>query len=175
MPPRPGSPARRFTVTTRMIQTEIAVLRFGLGARPGDLAAAAGDPRAWLMAQIKGAVPLAGNTPLAASDQIFTELLAARDEYQQMKREAAAPSMPVFSPSYPRGPFRFIRREYLIVTYETEPDAIAVERQIKGWSRIKGGPDPRRLRVTAAFGKEEWLALCLLPILRDAPCGRSSG
>jgi acetoacetate decarboxylase len=44
-----------------------------------------------------------------------------------MKREEilAAPSMPVFSPSYPRGPFRFIRREYLIVTYETEPDAIA--------------------------------------------------
>jgi uncharacterized protein (DUF1800 family) len=74
------------------MQTEIAVLRFGLGARPGDLAAAAGDPRAWLMAQIKGAVPLAGNTPLAASDQIFTELLAARDEYQQMKREAAAQS-----------------------------------------------------------------------------------
>jgi uncharacterized protein (DUF1800 family) len=74
-----------------MIQTEIAVLRFGLGARPGDLAAA-GDPRAWLMAQIKGAVPLAGNTPLAASDQIFTELLSARDKFQEMKREAAAQS-----------------------------------------------------------------------------------
>jgi uncharacterized protein (DUF1800 family) len=29
-----------------MMQTEIAVLRFGLGARPGDLAAAASDPRA---------------------------------------------------------------------------------------------------------------------------------
>ena len=42
------------------MQAEIAVLRFGLGARPGDLAAAAGEPRAWLMAQIKGAVPLAG-------------------------------------------------------------------------------------------------------------------
>jgi uncharacterized protein (DUF1800 family) len=75
-----------------MMQTEIAVLRFGLGARSGDLAAAAGDPRAWLMAQIKGAVPLAGNTPLAASEQIFTELLAARDEFQEMKREAAAQS-----------------------------------------------------------------------------------
>src|SRR3984957_5219629 len=70
-----------------MIQAEIAVLRFGLGARPGDLAIAAGDPRAWLTAQIQGAVPLAGNTPLAPSDQIFTELLAARDERQQMKRE----------------------------------------------------------------------------------------
>jgi len=35
-----------------------------------------------------------------------------------------ATSMPVFSPSYPRGPFRFVGREYLIVTYETEPEAI---------------------------------------------------
>lgn len=34
------------------------------------------------------------------------------------------PSMPVASPSYPRGPYRFIDREYLIVVYESEPDAI---------------------------------------------------
>jgi uncharacterized protein (DUF1800 family) len=87
-----------------MVLPEIAVLRFGLGARPGDLAAAAGDPRAWLMAQIKGAVPLAGNTPLAPSAQIFTELLAARDEQEKMKtrvaREAAAPAgTPVAAPA----------------------------------------------------------------------------
>jgi acetoacetate decarboxylase len=43
-----------------------------------------------------------------------------------MNREQilASPSMPAFSPSYPKGPFRFVRREYLIVTYETDPDAI---------------------------------------------------
>src|SRR5581483_6903866 len=35
-----------------------------------------------------------------------------------------ASSMPVFAPSYPRGPFRFVRREYLIITYETDPAAI---------------------------------------------------
>jgi len=34
------------------------------------------------------------------------------------------PSMPAASPSYPRGPYRFIDREYLIVTYESEPEAI---------------------------------------------------
>jgi len=72
-----------------MIQTEIAVLRFGLGARPGDLAAAAGDPRGWLTVQLKGPVQLAGNTPLTPSDRIFAELLAARDERQQMRKEAA--------------------------------------------------------------------------------------
>lgn len=35
-----------------------------------------------------------------------------------------APSMPAFSPSYPKGPFRFVRREYLIITYETDADLI---------------------------------------------------
>jgi uncharacterized protein (DUF1800 family) len=74
-----------------MMQAEIAVLRFGLGARPGDLAAAQVEPRAWLMAQLKGAAPLAGNTALAPSEQIFAELLAAREHLQDMKREAAAP------------------------------------------------------------------------------------
>jgi uncharacterized protein (DUF1800 family) len=73
----------------RMMQAEIAVLRFGLGAKPGDLAAAAADPRAWLKAQIKGAVPLAVDTPLAPSDQIFEGWLAAREQRQRMKAAAA--------------------------------------------------------------------------------------
>ncbi len=34
------------------------------------------------------------------------------------------PSMPIASPSYPRGPYRFIDREYFIVTYESDPEAI---------------------------------------------------
>ena len=33
-------------------------------------------------------------------------------------------SMPIASPSYPRGPYRFIDREYMIITYESDPDAI---------------------------------------------------
>jgi uncharacterized protein (DUF1800 family) len=69
-----------------MMQSEIAVLRFGLGARPGELTAA-GDPRAWLLAQIKGAVPLTGNTPLAPSEQIFAAIQAAREQRQEIKRE----------------------------------------------------------------------------------------
>lgn len=39
-------------------------------------------------------------------------------------RILASPSMPIASPSYPRGPYRFIDREYMIVTYESDPDAI---------------------------------------------------
>lgn len=33
-------------------------------------------------------------------------------------------SMPAASPSYPRGPYRFIDREYFIITYESDPQAI---------------------------------------------------
>jgi len=34
------------------------------------------------------------------------------------------PSMPIASPTYPRGPYRFTNREYFITTYESDPDAI---------------------------------------------------
>ena len=82
------------------MQAEIAVLRFGLGARPGDLGAAAGDPRAWLLAQVKGAVQLAGSTPLAPSEQIFSEVLAAREQRQAMKRDASPESVNAVRDAY---------------------------------------------------------------------------
>jgi len=33
-------------------------------------------------------------------------------------------SMPLTSPAYPRGPYRFVNREYLIITYETDMDKV---------------------------------------------------
>lgn len=36
----------------------------------------------------------------------------------------AVASMPAFSPSYPHGPYRFVHREYLVVSYESDPDII---------------------------------------------------
>jgi len=35
-----------------------------------------------------------------------------------------AVSMPLTSPAYPAGPFRFIDREFLIITYRTDPDKL---------------------------------------------------
>jgi len=72
-----------------MLQPEIAVLRFGLGARPGDLSAAGGDPRGWLLAQTRGEVTRVGDTPLAKSADIFVGVLAAREQRQEMRRAAA--------------------------------------------------------------------------------------
>ena len=38
-----------------------------------------------------------------------------------MRREDVLrlPSMPAAGPSYPAGPYRFVNREFLVITYET--------------------------------------------------------
>jgi acetoacetate decarboxylase len=35
-------------------------------------------------------------------------------------------AMPLTAPSYPRGPYRFIDREYMIITYRTDPAILNV-------------------------------------------------
>jgi acetoacetate decarboxylase len=40
----------------------------------------------------------------------------------EVKRRAFA--MPLTNPSFPPGPYRFVNREFLIITYRTDPDAI---------------------------------------------------
>jgi uncharacterized protein (DUF1800 family) len=73
------------------MQSEIAVLRFGLGAKPGELSAAGTDPKGWLKQQIAGAVPLISSEPLPRSDSIYEAFVAAR-QAQRMQRSAAAPN-----------------------------------------------------------------------------------
>ena len=33
-------------------------------------------------------------------------------------------AMPLTNPAFPRGPYRFVNREYLVITYRTDPDAL---------------------------------------------------
>lgn len=60
----------------------IATNRFGLGARPGEMAQAASDPRGWLLAQVRGPAPLppglAGVAPSA--DSLRMEYEARREK-----------------------------------------------------------------------------------------------
>jgi acetoacetate decarboxylase len=37
------------------------------------------------------------------------------------------PSMPAASPSYPAGPYRFVQREYMVITYETDSAVIRAQ------------------------------------------------
>jgi len=37
---------------------------------------------------------------------------------------ATAYSMPLTSPAYPKGPYRFVNREFLVITYRTDPEKL---------------------------------------------------
>jgi acetoacetate decarboxylase len=39
--------------------------------------------------------------------------------------KARAFAMPLTSPAFPPGPYRFVNREFLIIAYRTDPDALA--------------------------------------------------
>jgi len=63
---------------------------------------------------------------------------------QEVKRSAFA--MPLTSPAFPPGPYRFVNREFLIVTYRTDPDALRAV-----------VPEP--LQVTGAIVKYEFIRM----------------
>jgi uncharacterized protein (DUF1800 family) len=73
----------------RATQSAIATSRFGFGARPGELAAAAADPRGWLLAQVRAPyrapAELAG---LASGREILATFLAARAERAAARQTA---------------------------------------------------------------------------------------
>src|SRR5512146_1930767 len=81
--------------------------------------------RPWMAARGRAATSPAGgrgepNHTIRQSQFFFPiqEIFVNRDQL------LASASMPLASPSYPRGPYRFINREYFIVTYESDPQAI---------------------------------------------------
>jgi uncharacterized protein (DUF1800 family) len=64
----------------------IATNRFGLGARPGEIAACAGDPRGWLAAQLQGPPALLSDPGL----QSTARMVATIDKVRAQNREAKA-------------------------------------------------------------------------------------
>jgi acetoacetate decarboxylase len=52
-----------------------------------------------------------------------------RETETSMRKEDVLhlPSMPAAGPSYPAGPYRFIDREFLVITYETDPALIRAQ------------------------------------------------
>ena len=69
----------------------IATNRFGFGARPGELGAAAADPRGWLLAQVKeGNSAPAALAGLTSGTSILAGFLAAREERRMERTPARA-------------------------------------------------------------------------------------
>jgi uncharacterized protein (DUF1800 family) len=76
------------------IAAAMATNRFGLGARPGELEACAGDPRAWLDAQLKGPAPVIQDAGLRTTASMLTEIDKVRAQNRLLKAgqaQAAAP------------------------------------------------------------------------------------
>src|SRR6267154_1297073 len=66
----------------------LAANRFGLGARPGELAAIGSDPRAWLAAQIQGPRPLpAAIGALPSSVDVFKTYVKVEQQRREMRDE----------------------------------------------------------------------------------------
>ncbi len=73
----------------QQLSPTIAANRFGLGARPGELASIGGDGRDWLRAQLKGAPPAIAEAQLASSAQVLGQAFALQREIQEARRSGA--------------------------------------------------------------------------------------
>jgi uncharacterized protein (DUF1800 family) len=69
------------------LTSAIAVNRFGLGARPGELGTISGDARDWLRAQLKDAPPQITDAQLRASSEILVETLDLRREIRDARQQ----------------------------------------------------------------------------------------
>jgi len=67
----------------------IAVNRFGLGARPGDLASIGGDGRDWLRAQLAAAAPVLSDSGLQTSAGVLGQGFALQREIRAERRSGA--------------------------------------------------------------------------------------
>ena len=70
----------------QQLGSTLAANRFGLGARPGELAAIGGDGRDWLRAQLTQRPPLIGDAQLRPSAAVLGEAFALQREIQQARR-----------------------------------------------------------------------------------------
>lgn len=75
---------------SRDLQGAIAATRFGLGARPGEIAAASADPKAWLIAQIRPEGADQPPPPNPTSVERLQALYDYRAERKDIRQEKAA-------------------------------------------------------------------------------------
>jgi uncharacterized protein (DUF1800 family) len=66
----------------------IAANRFGLGARPGEMAVIEKDPRDWLKRQIEGTPPVLKGQGLKPSAEVLKKAIAVRREFVEIRRDA---------------------------------------------------------------------------------------
>ncbi len=75
------------TATQKNTAAAIAANRFGLGARPGELAGIGADASDWLLRQLKGAPPVLKGEGLKPSAETLAKVIELRKEAQAEKRQ----------------------------------------------------------------------------------------
>src|SRR5262244_4214699 len=75
---------------------------------------------------IRPALPHSTWSSTAANDRNTTPTPTNQKERSMKEAEvkARAFAMPLTSPAYPPGPYRFINREFMVITYRTDPDKL---------------------------------------------------
>jgi acetoacetate decarboxylase len=76
--------------------------------------------RFWPVGRARPATPAGG----ALLSNRFTVPMEPESIMNEAEILTHAFAMPLTSPAFPRGPYRFFDREYLIITYRTDPDIL---------------------------------------------------
>lgn len=138
----------------------IAANRFGLGARPGELQALAGDPRGWLEAQIAGERPApAAIQALPSSADMFETLQEGREERRDARRkpptEAEAAKRVLAAVREKLAPLYLdqVAARYRVATTSEEPFR---ERLVHFWANhfAVSADKPQVLALAGAFENE---------------------
>src|ERR1700746_2928011 len=90
------------------------------------------------------------STRMVGNKQTSLSIPNAKETLKMRKKEVLerAFAMPLTSPAYPPGPYRFVNREYLIITYRTDPAKL---RAIV--------PEPLELNEGESLGKYEFIRM----------------
>jgi uncharacterized protein (DUF1800 family) len=103
----------------------IAANRFGLGARPGELAGIAGDERDWLRAQLRTRPPALSDPQLRSSAQTLAQALKLRQETRARRK-----SPEVASAAGQQKLPQFVRPIYLSEVTARLREAVTTERPL---------------------------------------------
>lgn len=103
----------------------IAANRYGLGARPGDLAAIAGDPRGWLRGQLAAPPPSLPQSGLRGSADILAEASRIRQEKDAQDQQRQIPRL--YRPIY-------LREASSRLAFAASTDRPFLERLTQFWS-----------------------------------------
>jgi uncharacterized protein (DUF1800 family) len=144
------------TGTKKALGAAIAVTRFGLGARPGELALAADDPQGWLGDQLKPYLTRREPGPdrgLLAGREITRKMLALRPDRESLSDRARQQAQKKFQEA--------MRETYLAeatarVARGVESDAPFLERLVRFWTNhftVTAGK-PLTTPLVGAFERE---------------------